>query len=356
MQIKKLAIFFAFVLALGGSGLAFAAFNSAPAPTDILTRAVTALKEAQDGHAILQIQGTTPDESGSATIQVWAKKLSDGSGNYEIRAQVEDASEAKFKGAIAVSDGKQFWFYQPSENTVRTGTVGQMNSSQNKSPQDIVQELLDYSTPTLAGTESINGHSTYKLQLIANDKAPQAAAGATGLVWIDQSSWIPWRASVNAGSVGQGQVTAQVLELNIGVPDSLFQFQIPSGAKVIQVQDQAPQHLTLSDADKTAGFHVLQPSYIPTGATLVDVLKAGHAIVLKYESTRGSFAVEQSPVEGKSPSISGESVQLRGTTGTLFASKDGSHLFLTWTENGRRLSLSGAVSREDALKIAGSLQ
>ncbi len=357
MQIKKWAILLAVVLALGGSGLAFAAFNATPAPPDILTRAVTTLKNAQDGHAIVQIQGTTPDKSGSATVEVWAKKLSDGSGNYKFRAEVRDASEAQAKGVIAVSDGKQFWVYDPAQNTVHTGPVDQMNQAGNKSPQDLVQELLDYSTATLAGTETVNGHSTYKLQLVPNDKAPQAATGATGQVWIDQSSYLPWQANVNAGSMGQGQVMAQVLQLNVGVPDSLFQLQIPAGAKVVQVQDLKPQHVTLGDAQKTAGFPVLQPSYVPSGATLVDVLQTGHTVVLKYESSHGSFAiVESAERNGKRPSGSGTSVQLRGTAGTLVTNKAGNGVMLYWMESGREYSVGGALSSQDAVKVAESLK
>jgi outer membrane lipoprotein-sorting protein len=357
MQIKRIAILLAFMLALGASGLAFAAFSAAPAPADILNRAVTTLENAQDGHAVLQIQGTSPDKSGSATIEVWAKKLADGSGRYKFRAEVRDSSDAKLKGAVAVSDGKTFWVYEPAQNTVRTGPVDQMNQSQAKSPQDLVQQLLDYSTATLAGSESVNGHATYKLQLVPNSKAPQAAAGATGLVWIDQSSWVSWKASVNAGSMGQGQVTAQVLGLNVSMPDSLFQFQAPAGAKVVQVQDLKLQHLTLSEAKTSAGFPVLTPSYVPAGATLVDVLKAGNTIVLRYESSHGSFSIEQSATaKGNVPSAVGESVLVRGTTGTLLTNPAGSEVMLIWTESGRRFRVSGALSRQAALKVAESLQ
>ena len=89
MKIKKVAVLLAILLVLGGSGLAFAAFSAAPAPQDILTRAVSTLQAAQDGHAILQIQGTSPDKSGSATVEVWAKKLPAGSTpDYEFRAVV----------------------------------------------------------------------------------------------------------------------------------------------------------------------------------------------------------------------------------------------------------------------------
>ncbi len=357
MQIKKLALVLAVVLALGASGLvAFAAFSAAPAPADILTRAVTNLQNAQDGHAILQIQGTSPDQSGSATVEVWAKKVAAGSDNYKYRVQVNNSTLTKYQGAVAVSDGTTFWAYLPISNTVYTGPVSQMDQSQH-TPQELIQQLLDYTTPSLVSSAPVNGHSTYQLKLVPTDKAPAAAAGATGQVWIDQSSYLPWQANVNAGSTGQGQITAQVLELNIGVSDDRFQFQIPAGAKVVQLKDLQPQHLTVNEAQTAAGFTLLNPSALPSGATLVDVLKAGNAIVYKYESPNGSFALEQrADAKGNLPATGGESVQVRGTTGTIYTSKDGSHLLLTWVENGHRYSVSGSISRADALKLAESLK
>ncbi len=360
MKIRKLAVLLAVLLVLGGSGLAFAAFTNAPAPADILTRAVSNLQAVQDGHAILQIQGTTPDKSGSATIEVWGKKLSSASNpTYEYRAVVNQASEAKEKGDIAVSDGKQFWFYSPAQNTVWTGSVAAMQNYTHTlaldSAQEIVQQILNVSTVTLAGTESVQGHSTYKLQLVPNSKAPAAAAGATGFVWIDQSSFLPVQGSVNGGSMGQGQVTAQTLELNAGVPANLFTFQVPAGAKVVQVQDLQPQHLTLSNASKAAGFTVLEPAFVPNGAKLVDVLKTGHTIVLRYESSQGSFAIAEGAEQRNGvPGTTGQSVSVRGTTGTLFV-RDNTHVLLTWKEKGLTFSVSGVLTRDQALQVAESL-
>ena len=226
------------------------------------------------------------------------------------------------------------------------------------SPQALVQQLLQISSTTLAGTESVAGHSTYKLQLIPiANKAPQAALGMTGFVWVDQTNWLTLQASVNAGSTGHGTVTATTMELNVGVPASQFQFQVPAGVQVVPVQDKLPQHMNLSDAQKASAFKLLLPAYTPTDARLVDVFKVGQVIVLRYETSQGSFAVAEGIQNKTGPSGgTATSVSVRGTTGSSYLGQSGKEVLLVWTESGLNFSVSGALSSQDALKIANSLQ
>jgi hypothetical protein len=263
-----------------------------------------------------------------------------------------------------VSDGKQLWLYYPSQNTVWTGTIDQLKQLQNgqapalDSPQALVQQLLSLTTVTLVGTESVQGHSAYKLQFAPKaGQAPQAAMGATGLLWIDQSSSLPLQASINAGSMGQGTVAVPTLQLNTGIPDDRFHFQIPPGAKTASIQDRLPQHTTLGDAQKTAGFPILQPSFLPQKSALVDVLKIGTAIVLRYETGNGSLAVAEGvSAQNGAPSIPAQSIPVRGTTGKLYTDKASNRVLLVWTESGRTFSVSGVLSGQDAVKVADSLK
>jgi outer membrane lipoprotein-sorting protein len=362
MRLKRLAILLVVVLGLSAGGLAFAASNAAPAPQDILTHAVTTLHALQDGHAILQIDGTASGQSQSATVELWGKKLSDGNPpSYAFRVQVQQTSDARAMGAAAMSDGTTVWLYAPSQNKVWTGPVSQMQNGSGlplDSPAALVQQLLTYATVTLVATEPVQGHSAYKLQFVPiSGKTPAAAAGVTGLAWIDTARSLPLQASIDAGSMGHGTVTATLVEVNIGVPDSTFQFQPPAGATIVPLRSQLPQHLTLSDADAAAGFHVLQPAAVPAGATLVDVTTLGGAIVLHYETASGSFAVaENISTESNVALGSGQQVPLRGTAGTLFTNAAGNQALVVWTENGRTYSVGGAISGQDALNVAGSLQ
>ncbi len=365
----KLSILLAVLLVLSGFGLAFAAFSAAPSPRDIVNQMVSTLQAASNGHAVIAFTGSTPDKNQSGTVEIWAKKLANSANptlaDYAFRVEVRNSSDAKMLGDIAIGDGTNFWGYSPSQKTVWTGTVTQLMQMHNDSssatpetPQALVQKLFDTSNVTLAGTETVAGHSAYKLQFVPQaGKVPQAAAEATGSLWVDSARSLPLQAALNVGSTGKGNITATEIELNTDISKVSFAFSIPAGVKVVPIQDLQPQHLTLNDADKAAGFKVLKPAYIPSGATLVDVLKVGPTIVLRYESSQGSFSITQG-VQNKTGALrsSGQSVTIRGTTGTIYTGSTGKELSLVWSENGRTYSVSGALSSQDAVKIAQSLQ
>jgi len=367
---KRLLVLLVAILALGVGGLALAAFNGDPTPEEVLTRAVETLDAAQDGHAVLLVEADTPDRSGWATLEVWGKKPPEGDAHPKFRAEVRETSEAEAQGAVAVSDGEQFWLYVPARNTVWTGAVEEMRDVEQMpayegelpfdSPQTFVDWLLQVSEVTLLGTEEIGGREAYTLQFVPRpEELPEVAAtGGTGTAWVDQARWVPLQAGFDGGSIGQGQVTAELVELDMGLSDDLFTFQIPDGVEVLLIEDRLPQHLSLDEAE--ADFDLLTPSHLPEGATLVDVMKMGDAIVLRYESAQGPFAVGQG-TDGRAvepPPASGEPVSLRGTTGTLFTNEneEGTKVFLAWTEDGRTFTVSGAISGEEALRVAESLQ
>ena len=375
---KRLLVLLVAILALGVGGLALAAFNGDPTPEEVLTRAVETLDAAQDGHAVLLVEADTPDRSGWATLEVWGKKPPEGDAHPKFRAEVRETSEAEAQGAVAVSDGEQFWLYVPARNTVWTGAVEEMRDAEqmpayegelpfdpstgsgHRSLQTFVDWLLQVSEVTLLGTEEIGGREAYTLQFVPRpEELPEVAAtGGTGTAWVDQARWVPLQAAFDGGSIRQGQVTAELVELDMGLSDDLFTFQIPDGVEVLLIEDRLPQHLSLDEAE--ADFDLLTPSHLPEGATLVDVMKMGDAIVLRYESAQGPFAVGQG-TDGRAvepPPASGEPVSLRGTTGTLFTNEneEGTKVFLAWTEDGRTFTVSGAISGEEALRVAESLQ
>ena len=363
---KRLLVLLVAILALGVGGLALAAFNGNPSPKEILTRTAETLDAAQDGHALLRVEADTPDKSGWATVEVWGKKPpeEDSDAHPKFRAEVRETSDPEAQDAVAVSDGEQFWLYVPARNTVWTGAVEEMRDHEGKPPFDSLQAVVDcllqVSEATLLGTEEVEGHEAYKLQFVPRpEELPEAAAaGGTGMAWVDRTRWVPLQATFDGGSMGQGRVTAKRVELNVGLSDDLFTFQIPDGAEVVPVEDRKPQHLSLAEAEAAADFDLLTPSYLSEGATLVDVVKMGNTIVLRYESAQGPFAVSQG-TDGRAvepPPTSGEPVSLRGTTGTLFTNERGTKVFLVWTEGGRTFTVSGAISGAEALRVAESLR
>ena len=158
--------------------------------------------------------------------------------------------------------------------------------------------------------------------------------------------------------MGEVHVTAQELEVNQGVDDSLFSFEIPEGVEVLGFADMKPESLTLDEATASADFEVLTPDVTPEGATLVDVLDVHGAIVQRYALTDGgSFSIAQSQSDDTpKPSTEEQAVEVRGGAGSLFVSDDGGRVLLTWSENGVYFYVAGDITSDQALEIAESLK
>lgn len=360
---KKLLLL-AIVLAIGAGGLGLTAMSGGPTPKEILTQTAETLKAAQDGHAMLELALQTTEKQVQGMAEAWGKKLPEEEPQAPpaFRVEVREASEAEAQGAVAVSDGEQLWVYLPARNTVWVGQVDEMRQHEGEPPfesaEGAIEWLLEVSEVTLLGSEEVAGQLAYKFQLVPRPEAlPEAAvAGGAGTLWIDLTRWVPLQALYSGGAMGEGRVTVRSLELDVGLPDDLFHFEIPEGAEVVPLEDLQPRHLTLEEAEAT--YDLLTPGYVPEGAVLIDVQEVRGTIVLRYESAQGSFAVSQGAdgETAKLPPAKGESVSVRGATGTLFTSEAETKVFLVWTEGELTFTVSGSIPAEEALSIAESLR
>lgn len=173
---------------------------------------------------------------------------------------------------------------------------------------------------------------------------------------------MPLAFEFTGSSLGDGSITIVEYELNTGVDETLFTFEVPEGAEVVTFADLEPQSLTLEEAGETAEFDFLTPSETPPGATLVDIIEVQGSYVQRYTLPEGgSFTIAQGNNLDKSSTSESkpddsQAVEVRGTTGQLFESEDGTKVLLTWAEGQLFYAVSGAITAEQAIVIAESLQ
>ena len=362
-----------------------------PSAQDILVTSLENTKSITDGHAVVSIQVDTMDKDARGTLEVWAYRTEDGPGGF--RVEVLESSEEKAQGAVIVSDGDMLWAYSPKENKVFIGTPeeaktlmdengyfsdkfgdfphpyeGESKDSQGEHPENAeqaVQELVEYFNIGKSGTENIAGENADQLKLEPiPDQMPAEYLAVGGFInlWIGQDSSMPLAFEFTGSSLGEGSITIVEYEINAGVDDTLFTFEVPEGAEVVTFADLEPQSLTLEEAGETAEFDFLIPSETPPGATLVDILEVQGSYVQRYTLPEGgSFTIAQgNNLDKSSPSESkpddSQAVEVRGTTGQLFESEDGTKVLLTWAEGQLFYAVSGAITAEQAIVIAESLQ
>ena len=158
--------------------------------------------------------------------------------------------------------------------------------------------------------------------------------------------------------MGEISVTVLELDINAGVEEALFTFEMPADVEIVPFADLAPESLSLDEAADAAEFELLTPAEILQGATLVDLLDVRGTIVQRYTLPEGgSFTVSQGiSDEAPQPSTEGQPVEVRGVAGVLFASEDGTKVLLVWTEGQVFYTIAGDLTAEQALMIAESLK
>ncbi len=372
-----------------------------PSAQDILVQTLETAKTITDGHAIVAVDVDTIEKDASGTVEIWAvrgEESGDGEHNHgAFRVEVLEANQEKAQGAVIVSDGETLWAYSPSENKVFVGTPeeAQAMMAENEymaaefgdfherhegeegdhledgdydhpeNAEEAVAKLMEYFNVSKSGSETLAGETANQLKLEPiPDQMPDEYIAVGGLInlWVGQDSGVPLAVSYTGGSMGEFSATVLEFDLNTGLDDSLFTFEIPAGAEIVTFADLEPQSLTLDEAIASATFEFLTPAETPEGATLVDIQEVRGAIVQRYTLPEGgSFTIAQGPLsensdESRTPSDENQSVEVRGTTGSMRISEDGAQVLLTWTEGDLFYLVAGDLSAEDALNIAESLQ
>lgn len=363
---------------------------------DILVQTLETSKTITDGHAVVAVDVDTIEQDASGTIEVWAvrgEENDDGHSLGAFRIEVLEASEEKVQGAVIVSDGETLWAYSPSENKIFVGTPeeaqammaeneamageygrfldgyeGKSGDSEYEHPEtaeEAVAKLLEFFNVSISGSDAVANETANQLKMEPiPEQMPDEyiAVGGYLNLWIGQDSSLPLSVSYTGGSMGEFSATVLEFEVNAGIDESLFTFEIPEDAEVVTFADLEPQSLTLDEAAASSEFKFLTPTASPPGATLVDILEVRGAIVQRYTLPEGgSFTLAQGVLgensdEARTPSEGSQSVELRGTTGNMVVSEDGSQVLLTWTEGNLFYSVAGDLTSEQALAIAESLQ
>ena len=367
-----------------------------PTAETILVQMLENDRMVTDGHAVVTFDVNSIEKDTSGTLEIWAVpgEKGDTENNHgAFRVEVLEATDEKAQGAVIVSDGTTLWAYSPSENKVFVGTpeearammesgdfmpgdFGQFLDNKDGMPegsdfehpenaQEAVEKLQDYVNINKSGTETVAGENAYILKLdpiVEQMPSQYAAVGGTINLWVGKDSHLPLAASYTGGLIGEANFSVLSFEINAGVDESLFTFEIPADAEEISFADMKPESLTLDAAGEVAAFDLLTLAETPAEATLVDILEKNGAIVQLYTLPEsGYFAIAQ----GKSgdfldqdgvPGVEGQSVELRNTTGLLFESEAGNKVMLTWTEGDLFFSIAGDLTSEQALTIAEALQ
>ena len=373
------------LLLLATVGLAAATII--PSADDLLTRSLETLETVDDGHAIVEATLEMPDRQVNGTFEMWGRLNMGPNGEPAFRVEVLAASEAGLAGTTAVSDGSQFWLYDPDENRVVVGNAEELapllaeklaehegqwepggefdaeEMDKPESPAEAVATLLAYFTAERNGQQEVAGADAYRLRLVPiPEKMPEELRVAGGFLnlWLRTGDQLPLAAEFAESALGYAKFEATLAEINTGPDSSLFTFAIPEGAEVIQAADRLAEMDAFEQPLEAPAFDVLEAGELPEAAVAAERQQIGGAVVQRYDLPDGSsFVIAQGPampLDRPAEATSSETVTVRGVEGTLFTNDEGSRSLLAWSEGELFYLVSGDLAPDQALAIAESLQ
>ncbi|PID86193.1 MAG: hypothetical protein CSA11_02230 [Chloroflexi bacterium] len=375
MRNQKTYIALAIVVLITSAALV--AFALQPSAKDLMRQAIETMQATTDSHAIATFTMTTPEKSATGTMEIWGKFSKDEETPPSFRVEVLDASEAEFVGITAVSDGSNFWMYNPAENKVLVSTAEEAadmmaayladkdfaefnpeKTIHSETPEETVDKLLEYFTAERIADQQIGTTNAHGLRLIPIPEQMPSELGAAGgflRVYIRPEDGAPLAVEYAEGMIGSGSATATLLEINQGIEANLFTFTIPEGAEVLTLEEIKPQELTPEEA---ANLHLLSPTSLPNDASYVNTMLVRGALVQRYHRANGrSFTVSQGPASAVSARDDiGIPVTVRGLAGTLFTSETGDQALLTWSDGDTIYWVGGQLTSDEAIAIAESLE
>lgn len=333
----------------------------------LLTQSGQKLNGAQTLHALANISIAGPGLNGTIKSEIW-NQAPDKSRSVVLQSTIGQFAT----GTLTVSDGKQIWQYNPQQKVVyhaqisgsssATPTTGQ-GADQSQSIFNLVRSAFTHSNArTASSSVNVDGHVTYDIAITS-----QAAASGSGTsnvtysgdVFLDKTSDLPVRASIHVQGLGQITLDLPTLTLNPRLDQSLFTFTPPPGVKVqpFPTDSSAAGNLTLAQAQQQAGYHLLSIPASNSDYQLLSIDALGapgnQVYTFNYQTKAGvKFTIAQSKALANLP-VSGQSVNLRGTTATI--STAGSAPSISWTEKGIGVQIVGPLSSSQLTAIANML-
>ncbi len=364
-------LFMLILAACGSSSATQTTLQSTPTPSpaqgkELLTKAEQHLKTAKTLHAIFDIHTSSSAANGIVSTEVWNV-----SPNKSRTIVLQSTLRQVSAGSITINNGKQLWQYDPNKKIVYTGQVSNTAGTpiagkgrdQTQFTMNIVQSVFTHSNATLVSSSArVKGHEVFDIQVTSSASSSNTGSGTfnyNGDVFLDKTNMLPVQVQLTIQGFGKVTLNLPMLVLDQPVDNGLFTFVPPAGVQVLPFPKTTTPDtgtLSLEQAQSQAGYHLLS---IPTSQSIyqlqgVDALGApGNQIfTLNYAKGNSTFAISEGKSLANLP-ISGQQVNVRGTTATL--STSGNSTTLTWTEKRVGIQIAGNVSKDELLAIANLL-
>ncbi|GCC10511.1 lipoprotein chaperone [archaeon] len=259
---------------------------------------------------------------------------------------------------VIVSNGTIIWSYLPKKNEVLV-----MELSKREEPRigfgTVIKNMMKRFDIKLLGTGKIADRNTYILELVPKNKTGESLG--TEKIWVDKKYWMPLKIEGKMKILNetmQFTTSYENIKFNIDIPDSDFQYVIPKGAKVVNLDNIIPKNTGLQKAQKEVNFTIFTPSYLPEGYKFSNAIVFNKiAVAITYKKEGSKIPIQFSEQKGKlKPFLGAEVVNINGNKGYYFSVTTLRNSVLSWTSNNLILTLTSPLPKKEMEKIAESVK
>ena len=261
--------------------------------------------------------------------------------------RMEYLSPPKLKGEIRADDGHVLAQYIPEKKIIRMqpSRLAGMKPWMAHAGGMIGRREGGLSVEVV-GRDKIAGRSAYVVEV-----KPEKRVGPSRKLWIDTEKWIKLKTEeiTSDGTVISMSYFTKI-DFVDSIPDSKFHIDRPAGVR-IEREEREPHPVPVERARHEAGFHLMEPSYLPRGfkpaGAVIIPFRDGKIVGLRYTNGVNSVSLFQTPGDKLSPKFI-ERLQ-HGPA------KSGTEVY-TWREGRINLTIVGRISQDEIRKIAGSVK
>ncbi len=244
-------------------------------------------------------------------------------------------------GEVFVTRQDQSWDYQPSRRVLKVGPPKHGKLMTGIGPMAKALRTGD-ARISIAGTDNVAGRPATVLEIAGTNQTPTGSIK----MWIDNATGAQLRTEVYDES-GQMQSVSYFTQIAFGPTFPSGTFDQPVVAQGTRTETEQPRkQLTHFPSDAEAGFHVLQPSYLPSGyvfqSSSIFQVNGKPAVGLMYNSGLTILSVFESPTPQRSQNRPEQVLHPRAGTVIL-------------KTNGMQFAAIGTLSDDELLSVLHGL-
>ena len=341
---------------------------------DIVQAAQQSYDGIEDFNATLVSTSTVSNATGTTETTNATAKLSVKRPGKTRLEYLKPESQA---GDVIVSNGTATTFYDAGNNTVRTlnTSFGGMGDTNQTGYVDTIERTLTQSDVSYEGTATVAGEETFVLSISPNTTGNVTTANTSSnqTYYLSQESYLPVK-TVTESSFSFGNETTTTrsttllrdLQINIGLSDSLFEFDAPEDAERLGgFTPNISTYDSIDEAQQNTDFEFCAPSEVPKGYSFenatVTTVNDNTSVGLQYTngsddpindtlSVRVSMAQPEQQANGTEI---GQNVTINGQSGTYIEA--GNEGIVSFTTGDLRYTVTGPFSQDELVAIAESI-